>query len=376
MPNTLDEHFSYLNDRVKLEQYEATIQRVVRPQHVVLDLGCGSGLIGLMALRAGARKVVFVEEGEIIEVARRAVENAGFSERAEFFQSNSFELTLPEKVDVIACDHVGFFGFDYGILGLLADAKKRFLKSDGVIVPNAVELRIAPVESEDCRNLVRKWRDGSVPDDYEWLGHSAANSKHAVDLEKHELIAEPAALATLELGSDSPPFLSWTTEFRCERDGTLDGVAGWFNCQLFDDIHMTNTPGEAKRLDRSQAFLPIDSAVSVKAGERVNVTIMIRHEDGVIGWVVELPDSDKRFAHTTFNGLILDDEALNRSRPDRVAQLNARGKARQIVLSYCDGERTVADVQALVQREHPNLFPSVQASAAFVTQVLSWDTKE
>ena len=158
------------------------------------------------------------------------------------------------------------------------------------------------------------------------------------------------------------------------RDGTLDGVTGWFKCKLLDDIYMTNSPAADEALGRPQAFLPVESAVSVSAGSLIKVTVMARPADSVIGWVVELPDSGERFTHTTFNGLLLDKEALTRAYPDRAATLNERGRARQVALSYCDGQRTVAEVQALVQHDHPKLFPSAQASVSFVAQVLSWDT--
>ena len=74
-------------------------------------------------------------------------------------------------------------------------------------------------------------------------------------------------------------------------------------------------------------------------------------------------------------------KALGLSRPsgcasDRVAKLNERGRKRQIVLSYCDGTRSVAEVQALVRREHPDLFASAHAASDFITQVLSWETSE
>jgi hypothetical protein len=136
----------------------------------------------------------------------------------------------------------------------------------------------------------------------------------------------------------------------------------------------TNSPVTEEHLDRSQTFFPLDVPVTVTAGERINATVMARHQDHVIAWVIELPDVGKRFTHTTFNGLLLDSEALTRAQPERVAKLNDRGRARQVVLSYCDGQRTVAEVQTLVQRDHPELFPSTQATAAFITQVLSWDT--
>jgi hypothetical protein len=44
------------------------------------------------------------------------------------------------------------------------------------------------------------------------------------------------------------------------------------------------------------------------------------------------------------------------------------------VLSYCDGHRTVAEVQTLVQRDHPQLFPTAMAATSFIAQVLSRDT--
>lgn len=374
MAKTLEEHYGYLADRVKLDKYQAAIERLVRPGHVVLDLGCGTGLLGLMALRAGASKVLFVEEGAIIEVARKTVADASFADKAEFFQANSFELVLPDQVDVAICDHVGYFGFDYGILELLADARQRFLKPDGIIVPAQIDLRLAPVESETCRELVGHWRDGSVPEEYSWLATTAANTKHSAQLSQEELLADAGTLATLKLGAEAAAYLSWSTTFDCARDGVLDGVAGWFDCQLTDDIHMTNSPVAADHLDRPQAFFPLDTPLIVKVGDRIHVTIMVRPKDNVIGWIIELPESGQRFTHTTFNGLLLDKEALNRAQPDRVAKLNYQGQARQIVLSYCDGQRTAADVQALVQSEHPNLFPSQQATSAFVELVLSTDT--
>jgi len=213
-----------------------------------------------------------------------------------------------------------------------------------------------------------------VPDEYSWLGTSAANTKHATQFEREDLLAGAETLTTLELGVEAAPYLSWSAEFSCARDGTLDGVAGWFNCQLTDDVHMTNSPVTEEHLDRSQAFFPLDAPVTVTAGERVRVTLMARHQDHVIAWVIELPDTGKRFAHTTFNGLLLDSEALTRAQPDRVAKLNDRGRARQVVLSYCDGERTVAEIQEMVRRVHPELFPTAMAATSFITQVLSWDT--
>jgi protein arginine N-methyltransferase 1 len=372
MPETLEEHYGYLADRLKRERYEAAIGRVVQPGDLVLDLGCGSGLLGLLALRAGAGKVLFVEEGPIIEVARGAVAEAGLSDRAEFFQSNSFDLSLPERVDVILCDHVGYFGFDYGILALLADAKQRFFKEGGVIVPAEVKVQAALVESGSSRGLVGRWREESIPEEFHWVGTASANAKHAVNLEAGHLVSDIADLGTLVLGDDADEFITWQAGFSVTRDAMLDGILGCFGARLHGDVSITNSPTANDALDRPQAFLPLENPVPVKQGDHVDVTIMVRPLDHVIAWIVEV--AGQRFSLTTFNGLLINNAALNRGRPDRIAHLNSRGLARQIVLSYCDGKRTVAEVEALVLQAHRGLFPSLQATRQFVRSVLSSDT--
>jgi protein arginine N-methyltransferase 1 len=289
---------------------------------------------------------------------------------------NSFRLTLPDKADIVICDHVGYFGFDYSILGLLADARQRFLHQDGITIPTEIDLQLAPVESDECHKLVGQWHDGSVPAEFRWVGSISANTKHAVSVDESALLAEAATLATLPLGVQHAPYLAWSAEFDALRNGRLDGVAGWFDCQLFDNIRMNNSPRTDDALQRPKAFLPLEAPVQVKSGERIKVTIMNRHLDHVIGWVVELPDSGKRFAQNTFNGLLLDRDSLVRAHPERIARLNDLGEARKIVLSFCDGKRTLAEVQKLVAAEYPTLFPSSQATYRFVTAVLASDTIE
>ena len=258
----------------------------------------------------------------------------------------------------------------------ICDARQRFLKPGGVLMPAEIDLQLAPVESTKCRELVSQWRKEGIPEEFGWVAGAAANTKHGITLGSKDLLADAQSLATLELGAEAEPFLSWTIEFECARAGTLDGIAGWFDCRLIDGVYMTNSPVADERLDRPQAFLPLEEPIAVSAGEIIRATIMVRHLDSVIGWVIELPEKGQKYSHNTFNGLLLDREDIARMQPDRTAALNDRGRARQLVLSYCDGQRTIAEVEALVQREHPNLFPSEMAATSFIRRVVTQDTGE
>jgi hypothetical protein len=187
-------------------------------------------------------------------------------------------------------------------------------------------------------------------------------------------MANAAELATFELGAGTEEFHSWTAEFESARDGLLDGLAGWFDACLFEGIHMTNSPLVEENLSRPQAFLPLEEPVEIKSGERIKATIMVRPEDSIIAWVVELPALGQKYTFNTFNGISLDKAAIDRAQPNRIAKINKQGRARQIVLSYCDGKRTVGEVQSLVLENHPDLFPSATATRDFVNRVLSCDT--
>lgn len=371
----LQEHLGYLADAPRLDKFRRAIAAVVRPGDVVADLGCGSGILGLLALQAGAAHVYAIDDSAMLHVARETLARAGLAQRATFIQGRSQQVSLPARVDVAMCDHVGYFGFDYGIVELLADARRRFLKPGGAIVPARIALQLAAVESAAARRYTEDWRAERVPAEFHWLREKAVNAKHDIGLRPEDVLSSPVSPGTLELGADVPPYLSWQGELPIARDGLVHGLAGWFDCELAAGVGMSNSPLASDRIDRSQAFLPIDEPVPVKRGEALKATLMLRPADIVIGWVVESPAGDRRYGHSTWQGMPLAPEDLQRAHPERVPVPGSEALARGIVLGYCDGRRTVREIGAAVAREHPQLLPSAAELERFVAQVLAGDTR-
>ena len=50
-------------------------------------------------------------------------------------------------------------------------------------------------------------------------------------------------------------------------------------------------------------------------------------------------------------------------------------RAGQIVMGYCDGKRTVAEIEAAVLADHPDLFPTPKAISDFVAGWLGNQTE-
>lgn len=371
----LQEHLGYVTDPARLEQYRRAVREVVRAGDRVADLGCGTGILGLLCLQAGAGHVYAIDEDAMIHVARETLARAGFGDRASFLQGRCQQVELPERVDVVLCDHAGYFGFDYGIIGLLRDAKRRFLEPGGALLPSRLHLQVAAVDSEACRKLAAGWCGEGVPAEFGWMRAYSLNAKHAVSLERKDLLGAPAHLGTVELGDDGPDFFSWTAELRMECDGIMRGLGGWFECDLAEDVRMTNSPLAKAPLRRSQVFLPIGEAAPVRAGEPANVAVMARPADDLLAWSVEFPRTGRRFRHSTWHGTPFSPEELHRSHPDRVPRPGREELARQTVLSYCDGKRTAREIELAIAREHPQLFPSAEETARFVARVLARNTE-
>ncbi len=370
----LDEHLGYVADRIRLERFQSAIAKIISVGDRVADLGCGSGILGLLCLRAGASRVYGIDSTTMIEVARETFSRAGWGERATCIRGHSHRVDLPEPVDLVICDHVGYFGFDYDIVHTLQDARRRFLKPEGRLIPARLRLRLAAVASEACRAKAEGWRAAGVPAEFHWLRPHAVNAKHAVELPPEAVLGPPGGLGDIDLRADHPDFFSWTVELPIERDGVMHGLAGWFECELAEGVWMTNSPLAERRINRPQAFLPIDEAVSVRAGDSIQARIMARPAEHLIAWVVDFPASGRRFSHSTWRGMLLAPEDLIRSQPNRAPRLRREGRARLTVLEYCDGQRTAREIEQAVLRNHPDLFPSPDEISRFVAQTLGRDT--
>ena len=156
-------------------------------------------------------------------------------------------------------------------------------------------------------------------------------------------------------------------------DGVLDGLAGWFECEIAEDVWMTNSPLAADRIDRPQVFLPFDRPVEARGGEEVEVALSIRHEEGLIAWSTRDPRTQRKQKQSTWSSTILAPADLA-SQSARQAELSGEGLARRIVLGYVDGARTGKQIEQAVLHDYPQLLPSEAEIRRFVQRELAGST--
>lgn len=372
----IDEHRQYLVDRNRLAAFEAAVASVVRPGQVVLDLASGTGIMGLLACRAGAGLVYSIESGGMISVAREVARANGFEDRVVFIKGYSLHVDLPEKVDVVIADQIGNFGFNAGVIEYFADARRRFLKPEGVTLPRRMSLMLAPVEAPDLFEQVEFWNSSPAGFNFRPTRALAANTGYQVNLVPESVCGDAVAIADIDLDhADAGVFHGEATAL-VHRPCTMHGLGGWFTAELAAGISMTNSPLAPEKIQRRQVFFPIDRAIEVAKGDLVKIRMMIRPVDSIVNWNVEVVDGNSgarkdSFRHSTWKGMLLTSEDRHLTQPGFKPKLIPRGEGRKTVVNLCDGVRTLAEIEDEVFRRHPDLFQTREEAAVFVAEVVT-----
>ena len=374
MSNLLAEHRDYLTDTRKLGLYQGAIAQTVKPGCHVIDLGCGSGILGLMCLRAGAGHVTFIDRTDMIEVARETIKRAGYADRATFFAEWSHHVTPESRADLVICDNVGYFGMDYGIMEAFADAAKRLLRPGGALVPRTLRLFAAPVEGDRIARPHAEWSSDDVPEDFRWVAEMAVNRRDAGELGAETLLAAGVEVASLELGAPAPAFLNFSAEARVERAGQVDGLAGWFIAELADGIHMTNAPACPHRIERPVAIFPFADPLCVREGDAVTFSILTRPSDSLWSWNVRNDRTAEKRQQSTWQGLAHAAAFNARRASEQHPRATARGRIRAAVLALCDGKHTPDEIEEIVLARCGDVLPSVDAVRTIIFETLADDT--
>ncbi|XP_069783529.1 histone-arginine methyltransferase CARM1 [Narcine bancroftii] len=241
----------------------ATYQRAILQNHVdfkdkvVLDVGCGSGILSFFAVQAGARIVYAVEASSMSKYAEILVKSNNLSERVMVLEGKIEELTIPEKVDIIISEPMGYLLFHERMLESYLHAKK-WLKPNGMMFPTCGDVHLAPFSDEQlymehytranfwyqhcfhginltglCRAAMDEYFRQPIVDTFDVVILVARSVKYTVNF----LEAKEDDLHRMEI-----PFA-----FRILQSGQVHGLAFWFDVAFVGSqktIWLSTSPAE------------------------------------------------------------------------------------------------------------------------------------
>lgn len=273
-------HIPMLNDTRRNDAFQNAIEAAVAaagPDARVLDIGTGSGLLAMMAARAGARIVTACEMVPVIAAtARRIIAGNGYGERITVHTAPSSELNVGEhldaRADILISEILSSDLLTERVIDTFEDAHARLLTPDAVVIPRAASAIGCLVESAVLSDYVFVDRVSGF--DVASFGALAAQK-----LPIHGTMTDWKRLSgDVELVQIDLTRKVHTSDLRLlsipvEADGIAAGIVQWMHIDLAEGIAFDNHPDGYTDGGWLQVLHPFPQAVMVRAGDVLNLAV-------------------------------------------------------------------------------------------------------
>ncbi|MCP2305889.1 50S ribosomal protein L11 methyltransferase [Actinokineospora globicatena] len=268
-------HFAMLNDLERNDAFAVALERVVPRGAHVLDIGSGTGLLAMMAVKAGAGAVTTCEVNPVLAaVAEQIIAAHGLSDRITVVPKLSTDLVvgvdLPRRADVVVSEIVDCGLVGEGVLPTVRHAREHLLEPGGVLLPESAVLYGALLDSQAVDGLNRVQSAAGL--DVRLLNALATRGHFPVRLPTwpHRLLSASTEIAGFDFATGALTDEKVVVDFEVTEPGTAHGLAVWFELRLGGGIALRNAPDNLAS-HWMQAFVPFAEPVGHAAGARLRI---------------------------------------------------------------------------------------------------------
>jgi len=295
----IEYHRTLLADRVRNAAFHAALARViVKGKTTVADIGAGTGFLGFLAAKLGAKRVDLYETGEVADIARKLLRhNRLFNCRIA--QAHSIDVINPERVDVVVSETLGNYPFEENIIATLNDAHARFLAPGGTIIPRSVEQFVCPVTAERLYRELVAWDGVGFGLSFAPAKTMSLNNIYVRWFGASDLLdcgTAAAAWDKVTFDRRNKTTRAGEAYWRVRRPTKIYGLALFWSVELVTGIELSTGP-LAPRTHWEQLYLPALSPIAMEAGQTLTARLRstTSHEAGTnITWTLTLSDGAGR----------------------------------------------------------------------------------
>src|SRR5215813_9167756 len=236
-------HEKLITDADRNRLFYQALEKNVDSQSNVLDIGSGTGVWAIAAAKLGARRVVASEQDHLlIALIKTLARDNTVADRVEVIQGDSRQVQLNNEFDVVISETIGNLAFDEQIAPIMIDARERFLKPGGVLIPETVALVAAAGHFEQGHKKL----PGGIPLEYGYFESLLLHHPTGLNGKAHlNLMSDPKELLRADLTEiKSPPALDGlTARWKLQDTNRINCFAVWADATLTRGIQLATIQG-------------------------------------------------------------------------------------------------------------------------------------
>ena len=287
----LEVHRLMLLDKPRTESYQKAIldNREFFKGKIVLDVGAGTGILSLFSFQAGAQKVYAIEASPMANSLKEIVKANKAEQVITVINKKVEDVELPDKVDIIVSEWMGFYLLHESMLDSVLNARDRHLKEDGIMMPSSARIFASPCSLKVLRSSsIDFWQDVYGFNMAPLAREALKRTKPEVCvIDSDQLLCEPVEIAKLDLAtvtSEQLSNLSAKKFMSCLKTDKFQGLSIWFDVAFehwvdgWKEVSLNTSPFDPPT-HWKQTIIPLFQAD--EDDEAVE-------EDEIVGWQISL----------------------------------------------------------------------------------------
>ena len=274
----IEYHRTLVADKVRNAAFHAALKSVIIPgETVVADIGAGTGLLGLMAAKLGAKEVFLYESAAVGGLAGEILKR-NRARNCLLLPCHSTEMERPPRADVVVSETLGNYPLEEDIVAIMRDARRRHLKPGGTIIPRRLAQHVAPVTTGRIHAELTAWDGVGYGIDFTPARAMSLNNIYVRTVSPADLLDGGRASAqwdAFDLMEGPASNRKGEATFAIKDPATVFGFATWWTAELVDKVSLSTAP-DAPRTHWEQLYLPLLSPVALDRGQRIGISLRSR----------------------------------------------------------------------------------------------------
>ncbi len=270
-------HYPLVQDSARNAVYRQALEQSVTPESIVFEIGTGTGILAMMAARAGAKHVYSCEMYPLVAAAAREnIANNGLTEQITVIEKSSYDVKLgddlPQAPHIMVAEIVDNSLLGEHVLPIMHDAWARLFDENTQVLPGIITAKGALVGGDYwCKHSRMGTVDGFDLSAFNAYAPTQSNLSVNGQTLSHALSVTETLISFDFRAQQEYPKTEHTIAFKASQTGQVDGVLRWMELDFGNNIHFDNCPPKTSAWLPTIHFFP--QPVMVKSGDHIKVLV-------------------------------------------------------------------------------------------------------